>query len=120
MTNRVLLNNLKVSGNIRDYEQHIKIYYYEREGSKTDKVVVYFLLCNDKKEYAKRSTFFNSMQDLRAFIKYLAEAYGYFFYKRKKDISKLQLDLFTNALAKDVAESFVRGFLKARNIYLRI
>jgi hypothetical protein len=76
-----------VAGNISDHQQCYDIKYYPQEGKLIDKVAVYFILkpknnISDYNKYAKRSTYFSSLEQLKNFIINLTKAYFYLLERR--------------------------------------
>ena len=78
----ILTPKTTVAGNIRDFKQSYEIFYYPTADDLPDKVAMYIYLMNEEKQYAKRSIFFSSHQQLRELIIDLIKAY--FFFRDKK------------------------------------
>lgn len=81
-----------VAGNIKDFQQLYEIFYYPTERSLVDKIALYIYLANKEKQYAKRSIYFSSIEQLKEFIIDLVMAYFYFIDKRIKP--DIPLDMF--------------------------
>ena len=86
----ILTSTTTVAGNIRDHIQSYDIKYYPKAKDLPDKVALYIYLG----EYAKRSVYFSSTEQLKTLIFDLTKAYFYFLDKRNKPV---QRELWRNA-----------------------
>ncbi len=104
---QILIPRTIVSGNIRDFKQSYEIFYYPKADDLPDKIALYIHLVNSEgKQYAKRSIYFSSLEQLREFIYNSAQAYFYFRDKRivleisLPDFRLIHLDDFLYKLRK--------------------
>ena len=67
-----------VAGNIRDFQQLYEIFYYPPERSLPMKIALYIYLASKDKQYAKRSIYFSSIEQLKELIINLTKSYFYF------------------------------------------
>lgn len=99
-TKEIIIPKKTVSGNIRDFKQQYEVFYYPKIDDLIDKVAVYIYLTNGEKQYAKRSLFFSSRQQLEECIFDLIKVYFYFRDKRIQpailisDFRKISLNSF--------------------------
>ena len=100
----ILTSKTTVAGNIKDHKQTYDIKYYPKSGDLIDKVALYIYL---GEEFAKRSVYFSSTEQLKTLVYDLTQAYFFFLDKRKKEIAipreefrKLRLDNFLYELRK--------------------
>jgi len=103
----ILIDRTTVAGNIQDFSQSYHIVYYPKAENLPDKIALYINLINSEgKEYAKRSLYFSSTEQLRTLIYDLAQAYFYFRDKRVvpdinlPDFRLIHLDDFLYKLRK--------------------
>lgn len=75
-----------VAGNISDFQQSYQIFYYPKERSLVDKIAMYIYLnpnqITGKKQYAKRSIYFSSINQLKGMIINLMQSYFYLINQR--------------------------------------
>lgn len=82
------MNKRTVAGNIRDFRQTYELFYYPKVDDLPDKIALYLYLENEKKEFAKRSIYFSSIEQLKDLIVDLTKAYCLFREKRNNpDVS---------------------------------
>jgi hypothetical protein len=104
-----LLSEGVVEGNINNYKQRYKIYYYPQTNTLKDKIAVYFLLENENKEYAKRSIYFSNPDQLMKFITELSNAYILF------NELRTPKELMSEVLRKDYLYHFLEEINKSIN-----
>ena len=98
----ILTPSTTVAGNIRDFKQSYDIKYYPRDKDLVDKVALYIYLG----DYAKRSVYFSSHEQLKQLILDLTNSYFYFRDKRfdpvisEQEFRLITLDIFTSDLRK--------------------
>lgn len=85
---QILIPKRTVAGNIRDYKQQYEIFYYPKAGDLLDKVAIYIYLVGNK-QFAKRSIYFSSHEQLKDYILDLIDVYFKFRDKRIKPIIPL-------------------------------
>jgi hypothetical protein len=77
-----IVPNKTVAGNIKDFKQQYEIFYYPKADDLPDKIALYIYLKGDDMQYAKRSIYFSSHEQLKEMIFDLTKAYFYFKDKR--------------------------------------
>ena len=105
----LLIPQTTVAGNIRDFKQSYEIFYYPKTDDLPDKIALYIHLINsEEKQYAKRSLYFSSIEQLKTLIYDLSQAYFYFRDKRIEpdinlpDFRLINLDNFLYNLRKKI------------------
>ena len=100
----ILTSSTTVAGNIKDHRQSYDIKYYPKANDLIDKVALYIYL---GEEFAKRSVYFSSTEQLKTLVYDLTQAYFYFLDKRKKELAipreefrRIRLDNFLYELRK--------------------
>ena len=79
----ILTPAVTVAGNIKDHKQSYEIKYYPKAKDLVDKIALYIYLGEN---YAKRSIYFSSHEQLRTLIFDLTKAYFYFRDRRIKPV----------------------------------
>ena len=83
-----IVDKRTVAGNIRDFRQTYELFYYSRVDDLPDKVALYLYLEQEGKEFAKRSLYFSSVEQLKDLVSDLVRAYCLFVEKRNSpDVS---------------------------------
>ena len=83
----ILVPLTTVAGNIKDFKQQYEILYYPKSGELVDKIALYMYLAGEEgMQYAKRSIYFSSHEQLKQLIFDLTKAYFYFRDQRIKPV----------------------------------
>ena len=102
---KIILTNLTtVAGNIRDFKQQYEIKFYPKADDLPAKIALYIYLTKEEKQFAKRSVYFSSAEQLKRLILDLTEAYFYF---KDKKIIKLPIPMPIEELRKDDLNDFL-------------
>lgn len=101
-----------IDGNIKDFRQEIAIYYYPPTDKKSDKIAIYFRWFDREngEPRGKKSIFFASFEQLKAFLKGIAMTIGLFGRKRNK-FTEMGWKMQTGNIANEVLDK-IRGELK--------
>ena len=93
----VVVEETTVAGNLRDYKQSYKIKFYPKDKDLSDKIVIYIdWISQTKKEYATRSLYFSSHEQLKQLIFDLTKAYFHFRSKKfKPDIPMEEFNIIS-------------------------
>ena len=83
-----------VAGNISDFKQQYEIKFYPKADDLPDKIALYIYLTKQDKQFAKRSIYFSSVEQLKTLIFDLTQAY--FFFRDKKITPAVNRETFRN------------------------
>ncbi len=74
----IVTNLTTVAGNISDFKQQYEIKFYPKADDLPDKIALYIYLTRADKQFAKRSIYFSSAEQLKELIFNLTKSYFYF------------------------------------------
>ncbi len=92
----ILTKLVTVAGNISDYKQQYEIKLYPKADDLPQKVALYIYLTSEEKQFAKRSIYFSSAEQLKRLIFDLTSAYFYFRDKKVTPINTREQFRLTN------------------------
>ena len=92
----ILTKLVTVAGNISDFKQQYEIKFYPKADDLPQKVALYIYLTSEEKQFAKRSIYFSSAEQLKRLIFDLTSAYFYFRDKKVTPINTREQFRLTN------------------------